>query len=95
MQRRVLHRFVMMAKRQVPSRIGDQTDAAEDKASQEGNIASFESHSVFDFRCNLRSIQKELGLKSSMISLPVEHDRQGNISTHSAVKKNPKRTRLN
>ena len=37
MQRRVLHRFVMMAKRQVPSRIGDQSDAAEDKASQEGN----------------------------------------------------------
>lgn len=33
----------------------------------------------FDFWCNLRSIQKELGLKSSMISLPVEHDNQGNI----------------
>ena len=37
MQRRVLHHFVMMAKRQVPSRIGDQSDAAEDKAAQEGN----------------------------------------------------------
>lgn len=38
MQRRVLHRFVMMAKRQVPSRIGDQSDAAEDKASQEAHV---------------------------------------------------------
>ena len=37
MQRRVLHHFVMMAKRQAPSRIGDQSDAAEDKAAQEGN----------------------------------------------------------
>ena len=43
------------------------------------NVASFESHSVFDFWCNLRSIQKELGLKSSMISLPVEHDNQEKI----------------
>ena len=37
MQRRVLHRFVMMAKRQMPARVGDQTDSAEDTAAQEGN----------------------------------------------------------
>lgn len=37
MQRRVLHRFVMMAKRQMPARVGDQTDSAEDKAAQEGS----------------------------------------------------------
>ena len=36
MQRKVLHQFVMMAKRQMPSRIGDHTDA-EDKAAQEGS----------------------------------------------------------
>lgn len=35
MQRKVLHQFVMMAKRQMPSRIGDHIDA-EDKAAQEG-----------------------------------------------------------
>lgn len=35
MQRKVLHQFVMMAKRQMPSRIGDHVDA-EDKAAQEG-----------------------------------------------------------
>ena len=40
-QRKVLHRFVMMAKRQMPTRIGDQTDAmsAEDRAAQEGNCS--------------------------------------------------------
>ena len=36
MQRKVLHQFVMMAKRQMPTRIGDHTDA-EDKAAQEGS----------------------------------------------------------
>lgn len=36
MQRKVLHQFVMMAKRQMPSRIGDHIDA-EDKAAQEGS----------------------------------------------------------
>ena len=36
MQRKVLHQFVMMAKRQMPSRIGGHTDA-EDKAAQEGS----------------------------------------------------------
>lgn len=35
MQRKVLHQFVMLAKRQMPSRIGDHIDAA-DKAAQEG-----------------------------------------------------------
>lgn len=38
MQRKVLHRFVMMAKRQMPSRIGDQADSAEDKATQEAHV---------------------------------------------------------
>ena len=37
MQRRVLHRFVMMAKRQMPARVGDQADSSEDKAAQEGS----------------------------------------------------------
>ena len=37
MQRKVLHRFVMMAKRTMPSQIGDQADSAEDKAAQEGD----------------------------------------------------------
>ncbi|XP_020620735.1 uncharacterized protein LOC110058423 [Orbicella faveolata] len=37
MQRKVLHQFVMMAKRQMPTRIGDHTDA-EDKAAQEVHI---------------------------------------------------------
>ena len=36
MQRKVLHQFVMMAKRQMPSRIGGHTDA-EDRAAQEGS----------------------------------------------------------
>ena len=36
MQRKVLHQFVMMAKRQMPSRIGGHTDA-EDTAAQEGS----------------------------------------------------------
>ena len=36
MQRKVLHQFVLMAKRQMPSRIGEHTDA-EDKAAQEGS----------------------------------------------------------
>lgn len=35
MQRKVLHQFVMMAKRQMPTRIGDHVDA-EDKAAHEG-----------------------------------------------------------
>lgn len=34
MQRRVLHRFVMMAKRQMPGRVGDQLDG-EDRVAQE------------------------------------------------------------
>ncbi|KAJ7387751.1 Alpha/beta hydrolase domain-containing protein 11 [Desmophyllum pertusum] len=37
MQRKVLHQFVMMAKRQMPTRIGDHTDA-EDKAAHEVHI---------------------------------------------------------
>ena len=36
MQRKVLHRFVMMAKRTMPSSMGDQLDSGEDKAAQEG-----------------------------------------------------------
>ena len=36
MQRKVLHQFVMMAKRQMPSRIGEHA-GAEDKAAQEGS----------------------------------------------------------
>ena len=42
-QRKVLHRFVMMAKRTMPTSIGDQADAssAEDKAAQEGNYSCF------------------------------------------------------
>lgn len=40
MQRKVLHRFVMMAKRTMPTSIGDQADAssAEDKAAQEAHV---------------------------------------------------------
>ncbi|XP_078361609.1 uncharacterized protein LOC144645969 isoform X2 [Oculina patagonica] len=37
MQRKVLHQFVMMAKRQMPTRIGDQMDA-EDKAAHEVHL---------------------------------------------------------
>ena len=37
MQRKVLHQFVMMAKRQMPSRIGGHTTDAKDKAAQGGS----------------------------------------------------------
>ncbi|CAH3015951.1 unnamed protein product [Porites evermanni] len=38
MQRKVLHRFVMMAKRTMPSSMGDQLDSGEDKAAQEAHV---------------------------------------------------------